>query len=93
MKAIQDTLRNMGTLSDNDKECISQGFDSGNYANAYETEDYDEACTQISGANGFYRVGHMLGFFSSYEIGEIPMHLQDEVNHYRAVMAHLGIEL
>lgn len=59
------------SMTEIDRECFSRGYDHGNYAAAYNTEDYSEALRDINGTNGFYRAGHLLGFFSSYELHEI----------------------
>jgi hypothetical protein len=74
-----------------DKAEFNRGFDRGNYASNYETETgYQAVADKICGENGFYRIGHLLGFFSSFEIHEIPEneeihgHLcKDEVEKYR----------
>ena len=52
---------------------LSRAFDSGNYAAAYVTEDYEralhECCSERSDA---YRAAFTLGFFASYERHEVP---------------------
>ncbi len=52
---------------------FSQGFDAGNYASAYESEDfatwYD--ANDIGNEHPAYIEGAILGFFSSYELDEI----------------------
>ena len=71
-------------MTELDKQCVSDGFDHGNYVNAYITTDYSFNMTELQGANGFYRIGFLLGFFSSYELNEIynPEH-RSEVERYR----------
>ena len=66
-----------------DVEEFSRGFDRGNYASAYETQRYENAQAAINGSTGFYRVGHLLGFFSAYELSEIPRKWRQEVKRYR----------
>ena len=54
-------------------EDISRGFDAGNYAHAYESEDLDVVLEDnAEGETQAYRDGFILGFFSSYELTEIP---------------------
>ncbi len=88
----------MSPLSDIDKQCIELGWIDGNFAHAYENQDYEKTIPRINGTNGFYRVGHLLGFFSCYETEEVTgtingVDCQSEVEHYRAVMDKLGVEL
>lgn len=51
---------------------LSRGFDAGNYASAYETDDLDAALESPSadGSEAF-RTAFILGFYSSYEIEEM----------------------
>lgn len=77
--------------TETDRAEFDQGFDRGNMASAYETEDYEATVNSLCGENGFYRIGHILGFFSSFELDEIPYSQEvhgspcrDEVDHYRA---------
>lgn len=65
------------------EEAFSSGFDSGNYGNAYESQDWDSwyarNCeTPAEYDADAYREGLILGFFSSYEISEIsdPEHAE-----------------
>lgn len=52
---------------------IHRGFDAGNYCNAYETQDLDEAMAHRDAIRSeWYRTAFILGFFSSYELHEIP---------------------
>jgi hypothetical protein len=52
----------------------SRGFDAGNFANAYVSEDYETAFAKDTGPKEHeaYCVGFILGFFGSYELYEIP---------------------
>lgn len=71
-------------------ESYSRGFDHGNYGNAYETSDWEafvmgrHAETPEGLDETEYRAGMLLGFFSSYEIHEIPGEVADEVERLRA---------
>lgn len=54
---------------------ISHGFDRGNYANAYETTDYDHAIASLSmNRSAEYVAAFTLGFFSLYEPHEMGEH-------------------
>jgi hypothetical protein len=54
---------------------ISRGFDAGNYACAYETEDYSEAIANLSmNRSREYVAAFTLGFFSSHEAEEMGEH-------------------
>lgn len=53
-------------------ESISRGFSHGNYANAYETQDVDVMLAKIRNRSQAFRDAAVLGFFSSYELDEIP---------------------
>lgn len=58
-------------------EQISRGFDAGNYANAYETTDYDRALASLSmNRSAAYKAAFTLGFFGSYEPHEMGSHLE-----------------
>ena len=54
------------------------GFDRGNYGSAYEATDFESwwshNCNPPEGIDDLhsYLAGLILGFFSSYEISEIP---------------------
>lgn len=71
-------------------ESFSDGFDHGNYGNAYESQDwgswYADNCTEPAEAEDpdAYRAGMLLGFFSSYELHEIPADIADDVEQLRA---------
>lgn len=75
---------------------MSQWFDRGNYAAAYETLDFEGAWdAAVASADATpqawpdhatdaeRRRDFMLGFFSSYELGEVDPELQDELAGYR----------
>ena len=66
-------------LNDTDRSELSRGFDSGNYDAAYETETF----TSPTGETGFYRIGYLIGFFSSCELHEIPYEWRYCVERYR----------
>lgn len=59
-------------------ESLSKGFAHGNYGAAYESQDweswYADQCDSIPSNldRSLYQAGMLLGFFSSYEIHEIP---------------------
>lgn len=66
-------MSNHAQIDDN----ISRGFDAGNYANAYETTDYDSAIARLSpNRSAEYVAAFTLGFFSSYEENEIGSDLE-----------------
>lgn len=69
-----------------DKEVISWGFDSGNYANAYETTSYTKACSRLGKRSNNFLIGFTAGFFSSYELHEIDECERDNVEACRAYM-------
>lgn len=52
---------------------VARGFDAGNHANAYETQDYERALAKLSpNRPPEYVAAFTLGFFSSYSLDEIP---------------------
>jgi hypothetical protein len=52
---------------------ISHGFDAGNYANAYETTDFETAIGRLSpNRSDDYTAAFTLGFFASCATAEIP---------------------
>jgi hypothetical protein len=69
--------------ADVDRAEFSKGFDAGNYAAAYETEDYSAASNALNGVSCFYRIGYRLGFFSSYETHEVPEEYRADVARER----------
>lgn len=86
MNTVEEKLAHMAPIGVIDKQEISKGFDAGNYASSYQTENYDEVLNTIGGQTGFWRVGFLLGFFSSYELQEIPARHRVWVAHYRSVV-------
>jgi len=74
-------------------EAFSRGFDHGNFANAYETEDCDVMLqsAKIPKKHGKeFTEGAILGFFLSYELHEIPGEYVDEVERLRNVCAEIS---
>lgn len=62
---------------------LHHGFDRGNYANAYETEDLEFLLEQISGIRSeAYEHAAILGFFSTYELSEMGMYLDAYLGAY-----------
>lgn len=61
----------MTPLDDDD---VSRGYSRGNYANAYETEDYEAAVERIAEKGADYVAAFTLGFFSSYTLDEMGIH-------------------
>ena len=65
------------------------GFDRGNYAAAYETEDFarvllPEDAKNLAPLDALaYSEGLKLGFFSSFELNEIPRAYRDEIAQLR----------
>lgn len=51
-------------------EEYSAGFDRGNYCSAYEATSIDER--HELAWSGDWREGFVMGFFSSYELHEVP---------------------
>lgn len=52
---------------------LSNGFDRGNYAGAYETNaGLDRALRRAAGKSEAYRHALVLGYYSSFELHEIP---------------------
>lgn len=66
-------------------ENFSWGYDAGNYASAYETDDVEEAWNArvLSGKEAYE--GFVLGFFSTYELDEIPDEHREEVGYLRGI--------
>jgi hypothetical protein len=76
-------------------DTVSRAFDDGNYANAYETNDYDDAIERLAltlekrcreELRDSYRAAFTLGFFGSYELSEMGEH----ADAYREAYAHPG---
>jgi hypothetical protein len=56
---------------------ISRGFSAGNYANAYQTTDYDRAIASLSPNRAkAYVAAFTLGFFGTYTAREMGSHLE-----------------
>jgi muramoyltetrapeptide carboxypeptidase LdcA involved in peptidoglycan recycling len=67
---------------------ISRGFDAGNYANAYETTDFERALGSLSmNRSAEYVAAFTLGFFSSYERHEMGEH----ADHYEIALESVGV--
>ena len=72
---------------------FERGYDAGNYANAYETENLESALQAegydddmpLSVRRFRFREGFVLGFFSSYELDEIPDEHREEVEYLRGI--------
>lgn len=56
----------------------SYGFDHGNYANAYETQNLRAMLKGIADKSADYRNAAIVGFFGSYSLAEIPGQYRDE---------------
>lgn len=65
---------------------VSRGFDAGNFANAYETQDYDAAIgnRRVSRDKGPFGLAFILGFFGSYELHEMGAHRETYLEAYRS---------
>ena len=78
-------------------DSLSRGFDAGNYANAYESENLSKAWKKrrVKQTSPAYRAAYVLGFFSSYETHEVPETYRDELieaeRTYGPRMRALGI--
>ena len=78
-------------MDEHNQSELRHGFQDGNYANAYETEDYQTFLDNLPKGKPygryFYRIGCLLGFFSSYELHEVPDDWQERVriarNNYK----------
>jgi hypothetical protein len=92
MRSAKEIIERFGELTTTDRRCIDAGFAAGNYSNGCETEDYTETEKQRDGRNGFWRMGFLLGFFSSYELHEVPPEYREQVGTYREVLALLEDE-
>lgn len=73
---------------DNYDNDLSHGFSAGSYCNAYENRDFEKACDlmQASGNRSTAWIhAFILGFFSSYELHEIPeKHLEAFIAAWRS---------
>lgn len=70
-------------------EAFSRGFDRGSYGNAYESQNWASWYANLLPLKvhalypEIYREGLLLGFFSSYELHEVPMPFRSEVKALR----------
>jgi hypothetical protein len=65
---------------------FERGYDAGNYASAYDTNDVKEAWDTYGLGLGIDTYeGFVIGFFSSYELGELPEERRGEVASLRDV--------
>lgn len=62
-----------------EKERFSRGFDRGNYASAYERSEPED----VEDKPEAYRDGYLIGFFSSFELHEIPYEWRDKLEELR----------
>lgn len=74
-------------------ERVRRGFDRGNYAAAYETEDYALARRALVNGTAAYRVAFTLGFFSSYELSEMGVHRDAFARAYVSTAGRRAVEL
>ena len=73
---------------------LSAGFDAGNYANAYETTDYDRAVASLSmNRSEAYIAAFTLGFFSSYEPDEMGEHADTYLGALQSDFGRRCVEL
>ena len=84
------------TEADGDTDLdISRGFDAGNYAAAYQTQDYQYALGCLSpNRSAAYIAAFTLGFFSSFDIDEMGEYSYEYEQAYASVGARalqLGI--
>lgn len=77
-----------------DIDALSQGFDAGNYAAVYISEDLDFAKGNDKefqeNDSEAYRAAYIIGFFSSFHQDEIP---SDHIDEWRAAMASHGVAM
>lgn len=78
-----------------DGELLSRGFDAGNYDSVYVSEDYMVAFSRRSAgeplsAHDAWCTGYVLGFFSSWELHEVPQDLQEMVTVARTRRDDVG---
>lgn len=64
------------------RDLISRWFSRGNYAAAYESEDYDLAVDKNPTTSETAAQAFTLGFFSSYELGEMGAHADTYAEAY-----------
>jgi hypothetical protein len=71
-------------------DAFERGYDAGNYASAYDANDVEEAWDAYGLGLGIdIYEGFVLGFFSSYELDEIPEEHQGEVASLRDVYGEI----
>ncbi len=81
-------MRYTDGMTAKDKTDLSRGFDAGNYGNAYESVLWIRWCRMRNmrpDSNTWYARGCLLGFFSSYELHEVPSTLRERVAALRAL--------
>lgn len=63
----------------------SRGFDRGNYGSQYEGQDWESWSekNRYEERSAAYREGMLMGFFSSYELHEVP---DEELRHELSVL-------
>lgn len=68
-------------------EAQTRAFDRGNYCNAYETQDVDAAWDRAAEKLKADRAPEawLCGFFSSYELHEVPSHWRAALEISRAM--------
>lgn len=78
-------------INDND---LSEGFDAGNYANAYDTTDLEQAISSLSpNRSEAYIDAFILGFFSSYAPHEMAGYENTYLDAYYSVSGTRCVEL
>ena len=60
-----------------------RGYDAGNYDSAYRAETPD--LRPLLGKSDNFRAGYLVGFYSSYELHEVPADWRTRVKFLRAV--------
>jgi hypothetical protein len=68
---------------------LTRAFAGGNYANAYEGDDYSSHEPALTGFSADYRVAFILGFFATYERHEVPY---EHAVAYEEALAHPAAE-
>jgi len=75
---------------------LSHGFSAGNYCNAYETSNLEEALEKrdLEERSEPYSVAFVMGFFASYELEEIPGSYREEFDQaYHSKLGQRVLEL
>ena len=84
------TATNEGGKHERFAELVSRGFDAGNYANAYETQDYEKGLKKAGkeavprALRGAYLAAYTMGFFGSYELSEMGEYRGAYLEAYRS---------